>query len=299
MESLKLQQKIMNDDATHHPLLFRSSSTIHIDDEYMNESRYLLSSTPKNALSTPSSCSVPNKKRTTAIYESSNSKSLFRRIKSLEEYIPSYDTIHELVFTIIWNVLFSSLSACICFWIPGFTVWGISITSMFKNATGCFFIAIATAFQGVKFQYFQTYLMYDAIKGGFLSVFTSFGNFIEDNDILLQMKYGFIKAPLNYSATILLSFICYQFGRLVALRWKAGAAFSLDLMIMENENHRIAFEIEKHEKKKQQILDEPNSSHDTQLEKHFSQQMLKRKKHQSRKLQGRHIIIMVFDLQCS
>jgi fluoride ion exporter CrcB/FEX len=233
-------------------------------------------------------------------------------IKShLEPHLPSNEYVHFIMFTLLWNILFSSFAACICFWIPGFTIWGISITYMIKNASGCFFIAIVTAFQQVKFQYYHTYIMYDAIKGGFLSVFTSFGNFIEDSDILLGMRWGWLKAPINYFFTLFLSFLCYQLGRLLALKWKAGAAFSFDLMVMENEQHRMSFELASHEseldlsatssstttstttKERQSIKTRKPLSKAERLRKYMDQQMIKKKTHKSRDLQGRHIVIMM------
>lgn len=101
---------------------------------------------------------------------------------------------------------------------------------------------VCTSFQQVKFQYYQTYFMYDAISGGFCSVFTSFGNFIEDTDILMQMSFGPAKAFLNFSGTLLLSFIAFALGRLLAFVWKRGTRFASLLTLLENEDKRIEYE---------------------------------------------------------
>eukprot|EP00761_Pharyngomonas_kirbyi_P014120 gb/GECH01014150.1/.p1 GENE.gb/GECH01014150.1/~~gb/GECH01014150.1/.p1 ORF type:complete len:1141 (+),score=236.04 gb/GECH01014150.1/:1-3423(+) len=145
----------------------------------------------------------------------------------------------------VWTIGFAWAAASITFWAPSKRYISINFFAMALNVSGSLIIGVVTAFQQVKYQYPQTYLMYDAIKGGFCSVFTTFGNFIEDSDILLNFKYGFWKSLFNIVATLVLSFITYQLGRFLALKWKAGAGFSWELMTMENEDRRMEFEANK------------------------------------------------------
>jgi hypothetical protein len=48
----------------------------------------------------------------------------------------------EFCFVLLWNVVLSLLAACITFWIPSFTLWGINITSMSYN------VSVFTSIQG-------------------------------------------------------------------------------------------------------------------------------------------------------
>jgi fluoride ion exporter CrcB/FEX len=48
----------------------------------------------------------------------------------------------------------------------------------------------------VKFQYMQSYLMYDGLRAGFCSTFTTFGNLIEDTGRLILS--GPLVRPLSF-----------------------------------------------------------------------------------------------------
>lgn len=102
----------------------------------------------------------------------------------------------------------------------------------------------------VKFQYMQSYLMYDGLRAGFCSTFTTFGNLIEDTGRLILSGTGspscsaIPSAPsleprshvnchsgmwwlsfINLFATFILSFCVWEAGRFVARRWKGGVAY--------------------------------------------------------------------------
>ena len=83
--------------------------------------------------------------------------------------------IHSLLTHLVWNALFAGVAASIVFWIPNIYWNRVNMTYMLLNSIGSMIAAIVTQFENIKSQYPQTYLMYDGIKGGFCSVFTTFG----------------------------------------------------------------------------------------------------------------------------
>merc|ERR1711991_1289866 len=50
---------------------------------------------------------------------------------------------------------------------------------------GALIIAIVGGLERIKFRYLQTYLIYSAVRGGFCSALTTFGNLIEDTGRLI------------------------------------------------------------------------------------------------------------------
>jgi len=224
-----------------------------------------------------------------------------------------YDDFRTFGYTILWNVLMALFAACITFWVPSYAIWGINITSMIYNVIGSLIYAFVTTLQQVRYQYFQTYIIYDAVSGGFCSVLTTFGNFIVDTDILLGMQYGYLKALINWTGTLFFSFTFYQLGRIIALKWKAGARFTFDLLTMENEDRRIQHEVEKEEMRR--LQDEENqillskrekdygSVRSTiteskgmvklvKLEQHLIEQMEKKQRHVTKEMKLRHILLL-------
>lgn len=227
-----------------------------------------------------------------------------------------FDGFYTLGFTLLWNIIMALFAACITFWIPAYTLWGINITAMVFNVVGSMIYAFVTTLQQVRYQYFQTYIMYDAISGGFCSVLTTFGNFIVDTDILLGMQNGFYKALINWTGTLFFSFLFYQLGRLCALKWKAGVNFTFDLLTMENEDRRIHHEIEKEEMRRihdeendillsnnemdygSQLLRDNNEDVEAfakleKLEHFMTEQMDKKRRHVTKRMKPRHIIIII------
>lgn len=150
---------------------------------------------------------------------------------------------------ILWMVVFSGLAASIQFWIPSLYApnsshKGINVTVLLFNLIGCFIISICTAFKQVKFQYMQSYLMYDGLRAGFCSTFTTFGNLIEDTGRLILSGMWWLSF-INLFATFILSFCVWEAGRFVARRWKGGVAYSKIEQVLENADQRMEYEVEK------------------------------------------------------
>jgi fluoride ion exporter CrcB/FEX len=120
------------------------------------------------------------------------------------------------------------------------------------------------------------------------------------------MQYGFLKALINWTGTLALSFTMYQIGRLIALKWKSGAKFSFDLLNMENEDRRIQHEVEKEELRRlneETILNGTNYGSQTnaftkltKLEQHLVEQMDKKRRHITKHMRVRHVLIIVATL---
>ena len=168
----------------------------------------------------------------------------------------------DRIFLILWCLISGSFAANFTFWVPSYRVWQIDVSAMSLNVLGSGIVAVMTAFEQVKFQYLQTYLAMDAMKRSFCSVFTSFGNFIEDSDILLSFRFGYIRASLNICLTLFLSIVMYQICRLLAIKYKTGAQFSFSLILMENVDKRMEFETTR-----EIFLSEKKSSGPTEIER--------------------------------
>ncbi|KAL0484923.1 5 TM domain-containing transmembrane protein [Acrasis kona] len=176
---------------------------------------------------------------------------------------------------------------------------------MIYNIIGSSIVAYVATLQQVRFQYPQTYIIYDAITGGFCSVLTTFGNFIVDTDILLAMHNGFYKATVNWLMTLVLSFAAYQIGRILAIFWKKGSLYTVDLQVMDNEEKRIHFELLRQEAQTKQeqesifnkqtnygtTLDDVERKRLNSLEQFVARQMEKKRRHVTTRLKPRHILL--------
>jgi len=146
------------------------------------------------------------------------------------------------------TVLFAVLATTIAFWAPPLLVppgsKGIDMTALCLNVIGCLVISIVTQFGRIKFQYPQTYLMYNGIKGGFCSCFTTFANLVADTGRLLLVGTWYLSIA-NLVLNLVLSIVAYQVGRLVALRWKREVGFVEEVVRLENPEQRMNYELDK------------------------------------------------------
>lgn len=71
------------------------------------------------------------------------------------------------------GILFSMSASVISFWIPALLIpetsliGSIDISSAAKNIVGAFIFGIVRSLSNVKYQYIQTYMIYDAIMSCF------------------------------------------------------------------------------------------------------------------------------------
>jgi len=95
----------------------------------------------------------------------------------------------------------------------------------------------------IRYQYYQTYILYDGLASGFCSVFTSFGQFIIQLDILFWNRNGILKAFFHFFGTIVMSFLAYWLGRKIARKMKKGIRFVKYMNKLEHDHERMQFEV--------------------------------------------------------
>ncbi|KAJ3439696.1 fluoride export protein 1-related [Anaeramoeba flamelloides] len=144
---------------------------------------------------------------------------------------------------VVWMIVIGSFAAFVEFWLPDINIGVINLSNTLKNGIGSFVIGIVSTFEIIKFQYPQTYLVYNAIGGAFCSVMTTFGNIIEDTERLIYY-YNFYPAPLYLIGNLIFSFLLHELGVLFAKKWKSGARFADTLNSLDNSDQRLMFEIE-------------------------------------------------------
>ncbi|KAJ6252176.1 fluoride export protein [Anaeramoeba flamelloides] len=163
---------------------------------------------------------------------------------------------------IVWMIVIGSFASFVEFWLPDIFVGVINLSNTLKNGIGAFVIGMVSTIEIIKFQYPQTYLVYNAIGGAFCSVMTTFGNIIEDTESLLYYDHIY-PAPIYLIGNLIFSFLLHELGVLIAKKWKSGARFAHTLNSLDNSDQRLMFEMEnkgfKSKIEKQKNLDEIES----------------------------------------
>ncbi len=224
---------------------------------------------------------------------------------------------NERLFTIatetIWDLGMALLASTVVFWIPNFYLWNINITAVALNVIGAGINGYISAFEEVKYQYFQTYYMYSSTSGASCSVFTTFGNMIEDTYRLLFVGNP-LASPVNLLSQCILGFVVYALGRWLALKYKPSAATSLaeSLEKLENHDRRLRFHMDHdleaadanaftrprtsstfRREQKAKVFGNLSSANQEKLNDHLTDQIDKRDRHISPWPKKRHIAILL------
>ncbi|KAJ3433642.1 fluoride export protein 1-related [Anaeramoeba flamelloides] len=144
---------------------------------------------------------------------------------------------------VVWMIVIGLFASFLEFWLPDIYISDINLSNTIKNGIGSFVIGIVSTIETIKFQYPQTYLVYNAIGGSFCSVMTTFGNIIEDTENLMYYN-NYWPAPVYLIANLIFSFLLHELGTLFAKKWKSGARFADILLSFDNSDQRIMFELE-------------------------------------------------------
>lgn len=154
------------------------------------------------------------------------------------------------IFYVLWVLVLGCSASSLVFWLPSVFYpnsddrLGINITSIVLNCSGAFIIAITHNFYRVKSQYFQTYIMYEAIMGGFCSVLTTFGNVVADTGRLMLSGVWYL-AIINLVLQLALAICTYQLGRALARKWKPASRYTNAAAKLDNEDARMAYELDR------------------------------------------------------
>eukprot|EP01156_Anaeramoeba_ignava_P012715 Anaeramoba_ignava/a4937_14.p1 GENE.a4937_14~~a4937_14.p1 ORF type:complete len:510 (-),score=124.67 a4937_14:18-1547(-) len=157
----------------------------------------------------------------------------------------------------LWNLSLGAFSSTIQFWVPDFYFSDINFANSLKNAIGSFVIAMTGQIAQIKFQYTQTYLMYNAIQNSFCSVFTTFGNVIEDTEKVMYFDYWWI-SPVFLIGNLILSFFFHYLGVVVANKFKKGVKYSTALSHLDGEDYRMNYEIDNYLTKSSSTIQDMN-----------------------------------------
>jgi fluoride ion exporter CrcB/FEX len=124
-------------------------------------------------------------------------------------------------------------------------LFDVNMAPLILNTTGSFVVGFVLILSGIPSQYQQTYFMYSGVVRGFCSVWTSFGNFVEESYLVLFLTYGPVKCLLNIVVTLIFAFAACAAGRKVAIVFKSGANLAGRIPQIHDEDARLAYETER------------------------------------------------------